>query len=93
MNKKTSSILYFLASASLYAVAIIKMFSVDFSSGVVWLCLGSAFLCLGATMLNQSKNEANKSEKKKSADFALTDEEKAKIQKQNDDFTTIDTMM
>ncbi len=93
MNKRTSSILYFLASAALYAVAIIKMFTVDFSSGVVWFCLGSAFLCLGAAMFNQSKNETNKTEEKKPADSVLTDEEKAEIQKQNDDFTTIDTMM
>ncbi len=93
MNKKTSSILYFLASAALYAVAIIKMFTVDFSSGVVWVCLGSAFLCLGAAMLNQSKNESNKTEETKPTASKLTDEEKAEIQKQNDDFTTIDTMM
>ncbi len=93
MSKKTSYILYFLASAALYAVAIIKMFTVDFSSGVIWFCLGSAFLCLGAAMLNQNKKESNKAEEKKSADSVLTDEEKAEIQKQNDDFTTIDTMM
>ncbi len=93
MNKRTSSILYFLASAALYAVAIIKMFTVDFSSGVVWLCLGSAFLCLGASMLNQNKKETNKAKEKKACDSVLTDEEKSEIQKQNDDFTTIDTMM
>ncbi len=92
MSKKTSSVLYFLASAALYAVAIIKMFTVDFSSGIIWLCLGSAFLCLGAAMLNQSKNEADKTEEK-TTDSVLTDEKKAEIQKQNDDFTTIDTMM
>ncbi len=93
MNKRKTSILYFLASAALYAAAIIKMITVDFSSGVIWFCLGSAFLCLGAAMFNQSKNETNKTEEKKSADSVLTDEEKAEIQKQNDDFTTIDTMM
>lgn len=93
MNKKITSVLYFLASATFYAVAIIKMITTDFSSGIVWLCLGSAFLCLGAAMLNQSKNEANNAEEKKSANSVLTDKEKAEIQKQNDDFTTIDTMM
>ncbi len=88
MSKKTSSVLYFLASAALYAVAVIKMFTVDFSSGVIWFCLGSAFLCLGAAMLNKSKNE-----EKISAASALSEEKKAETQKQTDDFTTIDTMM
>ena len=49
MNSKKTIHLYYLASVLFYIVAITKFFSTGFSSGVVWLCLGSAFLCIGST--------------------------------------------
>ena len=48
----------------LFNTAIIKFFDTGFSSGVVWLCLGSAFLCFGASA--QSKNK--KSDDKETSD-------------------------
>lgn len=65
MDKKKTIVLLFLASAIFYAVAVIKMIGVDFSSGVIWLCLGSAFLCIGAGKLNQGKSKTNKTDDKK----------------------------
>ena len=55
MSNKTIVILYYIASILFYIVAIIKFFDSGTSSGVVWLCLGSAFLCFGASA--QSKKE------------------------------------
>ena len=57
MNSKKTIHLYYLASVLFYIVAITKFFSIGFSSGVVWLCLGSAFLCIGST--NQIRNKNN----------------------------------
>ena len=54
INKKIA-VLFDIASLIFYIVAIIRFFDSGFSSGVVWLCLGSAFLCLGAT--HQSKKK------------------------------------
>lgn len=53
--KKTTVSLYYLVSLLFYIVAIINFFDTDFSSGVIWLCLGSAFLCFGRK--TQSKNK------------------------------------
>ena len=55
MSNKTKVSLYYLASVLFYLAAIIKFFNTDSSSGVVWLCLGSAFLCFGGSA--QSKNK------------------------------------
>lgn len=49
MNIKKTKALYYLAAASFYIVAIIKFVADGSSSGVVWLCLGSAFLCFGSS--------------------------------------------
>lgn len=64
MSNKTTIALYYLASLLFYITAIIKFFDTGFSSGVVWLCLGSAFLCFGASA--QSKNK--KSDDKETSD-------------------------
>ena len=55
MSNKTTVTLYYIVSLLFYITAIIKFFNTGFSSGVVWLCLGSAFLCLGGSA--QSKNK------------------------------------
>ncbi len=56
---KTSSTLYFVASALFYIAAVISLFtSSETSVTVVWLCLGSSFLCFGAVQKNkQDKND------------------------------------
>lgn len=53
MKNKTTSTLYYWVSVLFYVNAVIKFSSSGFSSGVIWLCLGSAFLCIGAN--NYSK--------------------------------------
>ena len=60
MNKKTTVTLYYLASVLFYIVAITKFINSGFSSGVIWLCLGSACLCFGASA--QSKNKRSDDE-------------------------------
>lgn len=54
MSYKTTVILYCLASMLFYIIAITKFLNSGFSSGVIWLCLGSVCLCFGANA--QSKN-------------------------------------
>lgn len=56
MSNKTTSNLYYVASVLFYIAAIIKFFNNGVSSGVVWLCLGSAFLCFGSSTRNKNKN-------------------------------------
>lgn len=48
--------LYYLTCVLFYIVAIINFFNSDTTTGVVWLCLGSAFLCFG-TSSKQKNNE------------------------------------
>lgn len=60
MSNKTIITLYYLASVLFYIVAISKFFNTGSSSGVVWLCLGSAFLCFGSNA--QSKNKRSNDE-------------------------------
>lgn len=60
MSNKTTMILYYLASVLFYIMAITKFFNSGFSSGVIWLCLGSACLCFGASA--QSKNNRSDNE-------------------------------
>lgn len=60
MSNKTTVTLYYLASLLFYIVAIIKFFNTDFSSGVIWLCLGSAFLCFGGSTQSKHKKSDDK---------------------------------
>ncbi len=55
MNK--NSTLCYAAAALFFISAILKIATSGFSSGIIWLCLGSAFLCLGAASAN--KNNPN----------------------------------
>ena len=55
MNKNTLVTLYYLVSVIFYIVAITKFINSGFSSGVIWLCLGSAFLCFGASAQSMNK--------------------------------------
>ena len=50
MRSKTMVTSYYIASVLFYIVAIINFSDTGFSSGVIWLCLGSAFLCLGGVL-------------------------------------------
>lgn len=54
-NRKIVTLLCYLASILFYIIAAAKFFNTGFSSGVIWLCLGSAFLCFGSTNQNKSK--------------------------------------
>lgn len=56
MSNKTTVTLYYIVSLLFYITAIIKFFNTGFSSGVVWLCLGSAFLCIGESVKRKNKN-------------------------------------
>lgn len=60
MSNKTTVTLYYLASVLFYIVAITKFFNSGFSSGMIWVCLGSAYLCFGANA--QSKNKRSDDE-------------------------------
>lgn len=60
MSNKTTVTLYYLASLLFYIVAIIKFFNTGFSSGVIWLCLGSAFLCFGGSAQSKNKRSDDK---------------------------------
>lgn len=48
--------LYYLTCVLFCIVAIINFFNSDTTTGIVWLCLGTAFLCLGVS----SKQKNNK---------------------------------
>lgn len=64
---KQNSTLCYIAAALFYINAILKITgSGGFSSGVIWLCLGSAFLCLGAAAAkkNNSTDKDKDSEQK-----------------------------
>ena len=57
MNNKITVILYYSAALLFYIVAAIQFFDSGFSSGVVWVCLGSAFLCFGSAAQTRNKNK------------------------------------
>lgn len=58
--KKTTVSLYYLVSLLFYIVAIINFFDTDFSSGIIWLYLGSAFLCFGGSAQSKNKKSDDK---------------------------------
>ena len=60
MSNNTRVTSYYLVSVLFFIVAITKFFNTGFSSGVIWLCLGSAFFCLGSSA--QSKNKRSDDE-------------------------------
>ena len=59
MSNKTMVTLYYLVSALFFIVAITKLFNTSFSSGVIWLCLGSAFFCFGSSAQRKNKRYDN----------------------------------
>ena len=56
-KKMRNKSLYYLTCVLFYIVAIINFFNSDTTTGVVWLCLGSAFLCLGASQSNKKDKQ------------------------------------
>ena len=62
--KLTSTLFY--VAAVLYDLAAIITFvsGNNNSTGIMWLCLGSAFLCFGSVFLNKSKDNDNDAEDK-----------------------------
>lgn len=58
-NKRISTLDYF-SAVCFYIVAIINFINNDNSTGVVFLCLGSAFLCLGSVCSNKDKDKNKK---------------------------------
>ena len=62
MSNKTTVTLYYIASLLFYIVAIIQFFNTGFSSGVIWLCLGSAFLWFGGSAQSKNKRPDDKDE-------------------------------
>lgn len=56
-KKMGNKSLYYLTCVLFYIVAIINFFNSDTTTGVVWLCLGSAFLCLGASQSNKKDKQ------------------------------------
>ena len=65
MDNKITTFLYYFVSVCFYIVAIIKFMDSGVSSGVVWLCLGSAFLCLGSANLNKNRKSDNNDDNEK----------------------------
>ncbi len=55
-KEKIDFICFLVASIIFYIVAIINFIDKNTSTGVVFLCLGSAFLCLSSTHRNNDKN-------------------------------------
>ncbi len=45
----TSQILFYIAAALFFVVAIIHFIKDQNSSAVIWICLGSSLLCLGSS--------------------------------------------
>lgn len=62
---KDEKTIYYLASALFFVVAIMKISDSGFSSGIIWLCLGSAFLCLGANASHSKKDKSEDEDGKK----------------------------
>lgn len=60
MGSKAMVTSYYIASVLFYIVAIINFSDTGFSSGVIWLCLGSAFLCLGGSAQSKNKRSDDK---------------------------------
>ena len=60
MSKKTTVILFYLASVLFYIVAIIKLFNSDFLSVATYVSFGSAFLCFGVSAQNKNKRSDDK---------------------------------
>ena len=57
---KLISTLFYVAAVLYYLAAMITFVSGNHnSSGIMWLCLGSAFLCFGSVFLNKSKDNDN----------------------------------
>ena len=62
---KLISTLFYVAAVLYYLAAIITFVSGNHNStGIMWLCLGSAILCFGSVFLNKSKDNDNDAEDK-----------------------------
>ncbi len=60
-----ASVLFYVAAILFYVAAIITFINGNNNStGIIWLCLGSANLCLGSVFLIKSKGSDNNTEDK-----------------------------
>ncbi len=58
-NKKSVSVIYYIAAVCFYIAAILNFVHNHTSTGVMMMCLGSSQLCLGSVWLGKSRKDEN----------------------------------